>query len=245
MRAEGRVIGVSDRGMDAFDNGPKAEYRARHLQVLREQVPELWDEESPQRLQGAWLELMGATGWRTLDLLVEAGALTPAGFVGVDLDGQRIEDYRRRYPGARWLAGDVLDLVQRVELEDVAVVHYDAYEAVASSRLDHIGEQLAVLLRRGVDRFGAALLLWNADLDSVRRLGQAAPAALRAHAATIAGVLRSALGKRREIGNEALLPPGAEVAVAAPAFVGAVGAFEVYRGKRSGHRMACCRAVLR
>lgn len=239
------MIGISDRATDAFDNGPKAEYRARHLQVLREQVPELWDEESPQRLQGAWLELMGTTGWRTLDLLVEAGALTPAGFVGVDLDGQRIEDYRRRYPGARWLAGDVLDLVQRAELDDVAVVHYDAYEAVASSRLDHIGEQLAVLLRRAVDRFGAALLLWNADLDSVRRLGQAAPAALRAHATTITGMLRGALGERREIAAETLLPLGAEAAAGDPAFVGNIGAFELYRGKRAGHRMACCRAVLR
>lgn len=239
------MIEVSDRASDSFDNTVKASYRSRHVDVLRAQVPELWDDEGRPRLRGAWLELMGATGWKTLDLLVNEGALGRSAFVGVDLDAARIAGYRARYPDARWLAGDVLDHVQRPELEDVSVVHFDGYEAAGGRRLEHVGEQLSPLLRRAVARFGAAVLLWNADLDATRRLGQPAARALRLHATTLAAVLQGAVGARRAFGAEGLLAAGAEHAVTDPAFVGLVGAFEVYRGKGGGHRMACLRAVLR
>lgn len=235
---------VSDRATDAFDNDTKSAYRARHLDVLRGQVPELWSDDSPG-LKGSWLELMGSTGWKTLDLLVGEGVLTPVSFVGADLDATRIADYRARYPAARWIAGDVLDFVERPELEDVSVVHFDGYETVASSRLEHVGEQLGVILRRAVARQGAALLLWNSDLDATRLHGQPAAPALRQHAATLAAILANAAGERRVVTPETLLPVGTEEAVTARAFVGDVGAFEIYRGKSTGHRMACCRVILR
>lgn len=239
------MTALSDRQADAFDNVAKSAYRREHLQVVRLQAPELWDEEERPHLRGAWLELMGATGWRTLELLLEAGALTREQFIGVDLDPDRIADYRTRFPGARWLAGDLLDLVDRPELEDVTVVHFDAYNAVASPRLEHISEQLSAILRRAVERFGAALLAWNADLDAARLHKQAPATALRSHAHLLTGLLTAVLGARRVLGEAALLPAGAEHAASALDFVGALGAFQVYRGKANGHRMACLRLVLR
>ncbi len=120
---------VSNRSSDTFENEGKRAYRARHLEVLRDQAPELWTDAPPGQLRGAWLELMGSTGWRTLELLTAAAVLPPSSFVGADLDHDRIDDYRRRYPGARWLAGDVLDYVEGPELDDISVVHFDGYEA--------------------------------------------------------------------------------------------------------------------
>jgi hypothetical protein len=236
--------GVSDRGSDAFDNAAKTLYRRRHLDVLREQAPELWLDDDRRRLRGAWLELMGATGWRSLELLETTGALEPEQFVGVDFDQTRIDAYCARFPRARWLAGDVLDLVLRPELEDVAVIHYDAYDAVGARHLDHVGEQLVGMLRRAVDAFGAAALLWNTDLDAGRRLGWQPGASLRAHAHRVCGVLGGALGSRRSLDPDAMVPPAA-VDAADDGAVGMLGSFDVYRGKPSGHRMACLRLVLR
>lgn len=236
---------VSNRATDTFENEGKRAYRARHLEVLRDQAPELWTDDPPGRLRGAWLELMGSTGWRTLELLTDAAVLSPSSFVGADLDQDRIDDYRRRYPDARWLAGDVLDHVGRPELDDVSVVHFDGYEAAGSVKFDHLGEQLGVVLRRAVARHGAGALLVNSDLDATRLHGQPPAAALRRHATTLAAVLSGVGVARREVTSETLLPSRAEKAVAARGFVGLLGAFEVYRGKATGHRMACCRVILR
>lgn len=239
------MIPVSDRSQDAFDNVSKAAYRQGHLDVVRA-VPELWrDDDDEPRLRGYWLELMGSTGWRTLELLSAAGAIDHSQFVGVDLESDRIEHYRSQYPRALWLSGNVLDLVNRVELQETSVVDYDGYDAVDSPRLHHVAEQLLPVLRRSIDRLGAAVLLWNADLDASRLRRRSASESLNAHASTIAGLLRCAVGPRRSVGAAGLLPPERAEVVRDPAFTGMVGAFEIYRGKPGGHRMACLRVVLR
>lgn len=239
------TAGVSNRVADAFDNTAKAEYRAKHLEALREAAPELWEDDDRRRLRGAWLELMGATGWRTLELLVGAGALSEENFVGVDFDADRIDAYRTRYPRARWLAGDVLDLVNSSELEDVSVLHYDGYEAAGSARMAHVAEQLTTVLRRSVETFGAAAVVWNADLDACRLQGAQPAAALRAHARTLAALLTGVAGERRLFTQERLLPTGADTLVTDTRFVGAAGSFDIYRGKSTGHRMVCLRVVIR
>lgn len=235
---------VSDRREDAYDNPAKSAYRERHLSALREQAPELWDDEERTRLSGSWLELMGTTGWRTLELLVGTGAIGTEQFVGVDLDLARIDSYRAQYPHASWLAGDLLDLVDRPELREVTVLHYDGYEAVGGTRLEHVGEQLCAMLRRAVQRHGAGALMWNADLDATRLRHQSASEALRDHAQVLSRVLRRSLGPRRDLASTALLPPGDESRVDS-SFVGPVGSFEIYRGKSTSHRMACLRLVVR
>lgn len=235
---------VSDRATDAFDNTAKAAYRERHVDVLRS-VPELWDDDAEPGLRGSWLELMGTTGWRTLELLTSAGAIHHEQFVGVDLDLPRIEGYRARYPRARWLQGNVLDHVAGPELQETSVIHYDGYEAVDSPRLDHVADQLRPVLRRSVDRHGAAVLIWNADLDASRLRRRSPVDALRDHAVALTRILREIGGTRRSFDVSALLAGGQERTVGRLSFTGHVGAFEVYRGKPGGHRMACLRAVLR
>ncbi|MCO5168182.1 MAG: hypothetical protein M9894_17715 [Planctomycetes bacterium] len=236
---------ASDRQRDHFDNEAKTIYRDRHLAVLREQAAELWEDDGQTRMRGAWLELMGASGWRTRDMLVDGGILPPDRFVGVDFDPARIAAYRDRYPDSRWLSGDLLDLVDRDELQDVVVLHYDGYDAVGGPRLQHVGAQLAAVLRRAVTRHAAAAILWNADLDACRLQGRRPDDALRHHAELLARLLQEAAGNRRVILPADLLPRGEELRPLDPGFVGWAGSFEIYRGSARGHRMACLRLVLR
>jgi hypothetical protein len=49
---------------------------------------------------------------------------------------------------------------------------------------------------------------------------------------------------RRELTSDMLLPAGGEAQINA-GFVGTLGAFEIYRGSRRGHRMANLRLILR
>jgi hypothetical protein len=49
---------------------------------------------------------------------------------------------------------------------------------------------------------------------------------------------------RRELTADLLLPAGGEEQINA-GFVGTLGAFEIYRGSRRGHRMANLRLILR
>ena len=59
----------------------------------------------------------------------------------------------------------------------------------------------------------------------------------------VAAVLQSCL-PRRDLTSSMLLPPGSEVDIDAGE-VGVFGAFEIYRGKKGGHRMANLRVILR
>jgi hypothetical protein len=62
--------------------------------------------------------------------------------------------------------------------------------------------------------------------------------------AKFASALEFLESPRRELTPEMLLRPGREEQIDA-GFVGELGAFEIYRGKRRGHRMANLRLILR
>jgi hypothetical protein len=99
------------------------------------------------------------------------------------------------------------------------------------------------LALQGVERFGEFALFWNQDLDSVVRRGNHRGRALRRHAEMVCRALKGCLS-RRVLAPEMLLPEGGEEVIES-GFVGVLGAFEIYRGKRSGHRMANLRLILR
>jgi hypothetical protein len=86
---------LSDRKHDAFDNSAKMTCRAGNLRVLREAAFLLWENAERTRLRCDWCELMGATGLLTLDLVQREGVPAPGGFVGVDLDRARIDEFRQ------------------------------------------------------------------------------------------------------------------------------------------------------
>ncbi len=234
---------VSDRATHSFDNPAKAATRERNLRVVVDQAHELWDEERGV-LRGRWCELMGTSGIRTLEMLERARALPHGGFVGVDFDPRIIDAAKIRYPHHHWICGDLFDVLRSAELAGVSVVNFDAYLAVASGKLAAAGRLLQDLIGRAIQSFGACVVLWNGDLDCSRRQGILPSVALREHARALAEVLQRCAGPRRLLTAELLLPEESEHQVD-DGYTGEVGAFDIYKGKGGGHRMALARAVLR
>ncbi len=234
---------ISDRQTDIFDNPAKMACREGNLRVLREAGHLLWEDNTRSRLRCDWCELMGQTGWLTLDLLEREGMLAPGGFVGIDLDPTRIGSFHQRRPDLKWLAGNLYERLGAPELAKVGVLNLDAYGEVGnrSGPLDF--PLLRGLVRRGLDTFGEFALFWNQDLDAVVRRRQDRGQALRQHAEMVCETLRDCL-PRRDLTAGMLLPDGGEQAIDG-GFLGVLGAFEIYRGSVRGHRMANLRLILR
>lgn len=234
---------LSDRQQDNFDNAAKMACREGNLRVLREAAYLLWEDGDRTRLRCDWCELMGETGLRTLELLEEQRVLAPGGFVGVDLDPVRIDGFRHRRPDLKWVGANLYERVEAPELANVGVLNLDEYGEVGNPDTLVDFQLIRGLIVRGMEQFGEFALFWNQDLDSVVRRRQNRGEALRRHAQMVCTALKGCL-PRRELTPEMLLPDQSEAQVE-DSFVGVVGAFEVYRGKRKGHRMANLRLILR
>src|SRR5579872_1562421 len=154
---------LSDRQHDAFDNPAKMACRAGNLRALREAAYLLWEDADRTRLRCDWCELMGETGLRTLELLKREGVLAPGGFVGVDLDRARIEDFRRQRPDLKWVAANLYARLDAPEFANVGVLNLDEYGEVGDP--DSMGDFHLVrgLVVRGLERFGEFALFWNQD----------------------------------------------------------------------------------
>jgi hypothetical protein len=234
---------LSDRQRDAFDNPAKAACREGNLRVLREAAHLLWQDGNRRRLRCDWCELMGETGLRTLELLEREGVLAPGGFVGVDLDRPRIEEFRKRRPDLKWAAANLYERLDAPELATVGVLNLDAYGEIGDPNSMGDFRLIRGLALRGLERFGEFALFWNQDLDSVVRRRSDRGRALRQHAEMVCRTLKGCL-PRRELVPETLLPEGGEEHIES-GFVGILGAFEIYRGRKKGHRMANLRLILR
>jgi hypothetical protein len=237
------VSPLSDRQHDAFDNPAKTACREGNLRVLREAAYLLWEDGDRNRLCCDWCELMGATGERTIDLLEREGVLAPGGFVGVDLEPDRIEGFRRRRPDLKWVAGNLYERLEAPELANVGVLNLDAYGEIGDPDGGGDFQLIRGLALRGVEKFGEFALFWNQDLDSVARRRVNRGQALRRHADMVCKALKGCL-PRRDLVSEMLLPQGGEEQIDT-GFVGMLGAFEIYRGKTKGHRVANLRIILR
>src|ERR1700719_1649435 len=200
---------LSDRQHDTFDNPAKMACRAGNLRVLREAAFLLWDDGDRSRLRCDWCELMGATGFLTLDLLERQGVLAPGGFVGIDLDPARIDGFRQRRPDLKWVAGNLYERLDAPELAHVGILNLDEYGEVGNRSAEVDFPLLRGLVRRGLDTFGEFALFWNQDLDSVTRRRQGRGQALRRHADMVCAALRGCL-PRRELTSGMLLPDGCE-----------------------------------
>jgi len=186
---------------------------------------------------------MGATGLLTLDLLEREGVLTDGGFVGVDLDPARIAGFRERRPDLKWVAGNLYERLDAPELAKVGVLNLDEYGEVGNRGAQVDFPLIRGLVQRGLETFGEFALFWNQDLDAPARRGQDRGIALRRHADMVAETLRGCL-PCRELTSAMLLPEAGETQINA-GFVGVLGAFEIYRGKKGGHRMANLRVIVR
>ncbi len=234
---------LSDRQHDAFDNPAKMACREGNLRVLREAAYLLWEDSNCTQLRCDWCELMGATGFLTLELLEREGVLSPGGFVGIDLETAHIDGFRQRRPDLKWVAANLYECLELPELANVGVLNLDSYGEVGNP--DTIGDFQLIrgLVSRGLDSFGEFALFWNQDLDFVVRRGNTRGKCLRAQVEMVCRALKGCL-PRRELTPEMLLPPGSEDQIET-GFVGVLGAFEIYRGKARGHRMANLRLILR
>jgi hypothetical protein len=237
------MTNFSDRQHDVFDNAAKMACRQGNLRVLKEAAYLLWEDGERTRLRCDWCELMGATGMLTLDLLEREGVLTPGGFVGIDLDPTRIDAFRQRRPDLKWVAGNLYEQLEAVELANVGVLNLDEYGEVGHPDTMVDFALVRGLVQRGLAKFGEFALFWNQDLDSVTRHRSNRGEALRRHADAVCRALRGCL-PRRELISEMLLPNGSEKRIDSR-FLGTLGAFEIYRGSAGGHRMANMRVILR
>ena len=233
----------SDRQHDAFDNAAKMACREGNLRALREAAYLLWEDSDRTQLRCDWCELMGATGWLTLDLLEREEVLAPGGFVGIDLDLGRIDGFRQRRPDLKWVAGNLYERLESAELANVGILNLDEYGEVGNPNTMVDFALIRGLVQRGLKKFGEFALFWNQDLDSVVRRRKDRGAALRRHAETVCRTLKGCL-PRRELTSDMLLPEGSEERIDS-GFVGILGAFEIYRGAIGGHRMANLRLILR
>jgi hypothetical protein len=234
---------LSDRQTDAFANPVKAACRANNLRVLRDAVYLLWEDSDRRRLRCDWCELMGETGLLTLDLLEREGVLAPGGFVGIDLDAARIDGFRQRRPDLKWLAGNLYDRLDAVELANVGILNLDEYGEIDSPNAPADFRLIQSLVKQGLAKFGEFALFWNQDLDAVVRRRKDRGPALRRHAESVCRALKGCL-PRRELTPDMLLPNDSEEQIEA-GFTGTLGAFEIYRGSARGHRMANLRIILR
>jgi hypothetical protein len=237
------VTPVSDRQHDAFDNPAKMACRAGNLRVLRQAAFLLWEDGDRKRLRCDWCELMGETGWLTLDMLEREGTLASGGFVGIDLDPARISGFRERRPDMKWVAGNVYERLDAPELANVGILNLDEYGEVGNRSTAVDFDLIRGLVKRGLQKFGEFALFWNQDLDAVVRRRQERGQALRRHADMVCEALRGCL-PRRELTSVIVLPQGSERKIEA-GFIGLLGAFEIYRGSSGGHRMANLRVILR
>lgn len=237
------MIEFSDRQHDAFDNPAKMACREGNLRVLREAAFLLWEDGDRMRLRCDWCELMGTTGFLTLDMLEREKALAPGGFVGIDLDPARIDGFRQRRPDLKWVAGNLYERLDAPELANVGVLNLDEYGEVGNRAAQVDFPLIRGLVQRGLDTFGEFALFWNQDLDAVVRRRQGRGQALRLHADMVCETLRGCL-PRREFTSTMLLPEGSEQEIDA-GIEGVLGAFEIYRGSARGHRMANLRLIVR
>jgi hypothetical protein len=99
------------------------------------------------------------------------------------------------------------------------------------------------LVQRSVDKFGEFILLYNKDLDGVLRQKQRPGEMLRRHSNKICELFEEYLPNRR-FDPLVLLPQDAEKEIE-NGFTGILGAYEIYKGKSGGHRMANLRLIFR
>ena len=163
--------------------------------------------------------------------------------MGVDLDTARIDDFRRRRPDLKWVAGNLYERLDAPEMANVGILNLDEYGSVGDDNASVDFQLIRGLVKRGLDKFGEFGLFWNQDLDAVVRRGKNRGQALRQHADMVCKVLQGCL-PRREFTSAMLLPHGSEEKIES-GFTGTLGAFEIYRGAVRGHRMANLRIIVR
>jgi len=230
---------ISNRRLDAFDNRCKNACRLSNLSFLRRATYRLWEDGTRKKLRCHWCELMGSTGHLTRDLLLREGVIDPAQFTGIDLRSELADSHSAA--GVPVLRGDLFTLLARPEMEGVGVLNLDGYYAVNSPKLHADLRLIRLLALRSLKRYGEFCLILNADLDGAVRNKNRASRAMREHAIMVSETFVEC--GRCRIEPKLLLPVECEKSID-EGELGTFGMFEIYRGRKGGHRMANLRLVL-
>jgi hypothetical protein len=230
---------ISDRRLDTFDNRSKNACREANLLFLRRATYRLWEDSRRKKLRCDWCELMGKTGHLTRELLLRESLIVPSQFVGIDINDELVNHHSAA--GVSVLRGDLFSLVARPELSRVGILNLDGYYAVNSPKLHADLCLIRLLAMSSIKLYGEFCIFLNADLDAAVRQRNRASAAMREHANLVADTFVDC--GRCQIQSDLLLPPECVESIDGGQ-IGTFGMFEIYRGRKAGHRMANLRLVL-
>ena len=225
---------LSNRKTDEFYNDSKQQSRINNFNVVLNS-----NLVKDNKLICSWCELMGASGIETLSLVNDV--LKPNGFIGIDLDSNNIADIKSKRPDLQWLSGNIWNFIP--SLNDVGILNLDIYGNVGYEKDYRDLSRIKRLITKSVNEFGEFILFYNKDLDGVVRQGKKIGESLRYHTNQICDVFDEFLPNRK-FNALTLLPSGSEKEIDND-FVGLIGAYEIYRGKSNGHRMANLRLIFR
>lgn len=229
------------RAVDTFDSPSKDAYRQRNVRLLREASFLVG---ADGKLVGDWVELVGGSGWRSLELLEREGLVAAGQFVGVDFDAAHIDKYKAERPDMQWVCGNLFTHVSALRQKHrVAVLNVDGYSETGAEDAGPLLTAIRPLIQDGVRRFNEFALFWTTCLDATTRHGKRQAGALRRQAEVVVDVLRG-YAPMRALRVEDVLPIGSEAAVEDTGFVGTLGGFDVYVGEGHKQRMAVLRLLL-
>lgn len=226
----------SIRESDEFFNNEKQSSRINNIKTLGQTSLA-----KDGKLVCSWCELMGASGMETLSLLETQSLLKPGGFIGVDLDQKYIDKFKTERPDLIWYASNIFDLIPK--LNDVGILNLDIYGNVGYDKDYKDLNFIKPLIVSSIHKFGEFVLFYNKDLDGTLRQKQRPGEMLRYHSNKIAQVFDEYL-PNRHLDAKQILPDGADIEIE-NGFVGQIGAYEIYKGKAGGHRMANLRIIFR
>ena len=225
---------ISNRQTNEFFNNEKQQSRLNNIKVVKNS--NLIEDD---KLICSWCELMGASGLETLKLLQQENIFND--FVGVDFDEKFIAEYKKQYPNFQWVAGNLFDVIS--QLKNVGVLNLDIYGNIGYDKDFNDLRYLLPLIKSGVDTFGEFILFYNKDLDGVRRHRENPGEILRYHTERICEVFDNYLPGRKFNAND-ILPGDVEKEINNNK-TGIFGAYEIYKGKNKGHRLANLRLIFR
>jgi hypothetical protein len=227
---------TSIRTTHEFFNSSKQISRQNNINIAKQS--NLFQDE---KLICSWCELMGSSGLETLSLLETNSLLLPNSFIGIDTDKSLIDNFSSKRPDLIWYNNNIFDIIPK--LSNVGILNLDIYGNIDNDKDYFDLSLLKPLIANSINKFGEFILFYNKDLDGIIREKKDISISLRSHTKKICETFNGYL-TNRIIDQFSILPKDYENNIENK-FVGQLGAYEIYRGKKNGHRMCNLHLIFR